>query len=229
MTYKISILFLLFISLRGTAQRIDIINDYEDTLMALISEPELIHAALDILGSWNITAACKMIEAGADCIALCDDLGSKQSMLMSPEQYRKFFKPWHNKLCETAHSMGAQVHLHSHGAISPLLEDLADCGFDFINPFDPEEGFDLEHVLKTYSDKFVIVGGFPTSFWNWSPASQEKHLEKTAFLARKYGRCIFMDSGGIPENITTQDFKRILDISRQVRGVNDFGQTAQFV
>jgi len=119
-----------------------------------------------------------------------------------------------------AHDMGAQVHLHSHGAIVPLLDDLADCGFDFINPFDEDEGFDIESILKTYSGKFVVVGGIPTSFWSWNEQEQRSHLERMASLARKYGRFIFMDAGGVPENITQTDFERILQLSRQVRGVD---------
>ena len=170
-----------------------------------------------------------MIEAGADCIALCDDLGSKQSMLMSPEQYRKFFKPWHKKLCQTAHSLNAQVHLHSHGAIGPILDDFVDCGFDFINPFDPEEGFDLEQILKKYSDKFVVVGGFPANFWNLKYAQQKEHLDQKAFLAKEHGRFIFMDSGGIPDTVLPQEFKRVLDTSRRVRGVGNFDKIVEFV
>ena len=205
------------------------IMDYEQILMALVLEHDFVQAILEILGNWNITAACKMIEAGADCIALCDDLGSKMSLLMSPEQYRKFFKPWHKKLCQAAHNLGAQVHLHSHGAIAPILDDLVDCGFDFINPFDPEEGFDLEQTLKSYSEKFVIVGGFPASFWEWKFERQNQYIHDIASLGQKYGRFIFMDSGGIPENITPQVFNRVLGISRKARRIDHFSNTASFV
>lgn len=193
--------------------------DYEVTLVGLAAEPGLIHTALDKLGNWNLTAAEKMIDAGVDCIAVCDDLGSKQSLLMSPDSYRRFFKPWHRRLCELAHSKGAAVHLHSHGAITPLLDDLVECGFDFVNPFDPEEGFELEWILEKYADKFVIVGGFPASFWGWTFDRQKQHLEKLAGLGRKTGRLIFMDSGGIPESVGRDDYEKIINLSAELRGV----------
>jgi hypothetical protein len=143
--------------------------DYPDTLRVMLMEPELIQGLVDRLGEWNMVAANKMAEAGVDAVALCDDLGSKQNLLMSPDLYRTYFKPWHKRLCWEVHEHGARVHLHSHGAIEPILDDLAQCGFDFINPFDPEEGWDVEAVLQKYSDQFVVVGGFPTTFWNWEP------------------------------------------------------------
>ncbi len=200
--------------------------DFQQTLMDLILTPELIDAILARLGPWNLMAARKMMEAGADGVALCDDLGSRENLLMSPDQYRKFFKPWHKRLCDEVHDRGGTVHLHSHGAIGPILDDLAECGFDFINPFDPEEGHDLEAILRDYSKHFIAVGGFPTSFWQWPAKKQKDHLEKTAALAETYARLIFMDSGGVPETITSDDFARICQESRRVRKVEGIAELA---
>ncbi len=193
--------------------------DYQDTLINLLDNPGLIGTMLERLGEWNVTAAQKMVEAGADCVTLCDDVGTKETLLMSPKLYREYFKPWHAKLCETVHASGGDVHFHSHGANTPLLDDFVDCGFDFINPFDPEEGYDIEQVLKKYSQHFVIVGGFPTSFWKWDAEQQNAYLEKMGQLGRQHGRLIFMDSGGVPDNVTREDFERINQVSRKVRGI----------
>ncbi len=195
--------------------------EYTETLMALLRDPDLISALLERLGEWNLIAARKMMQAGADCITLCDDLGSKQAMLMAPPIYRKFFKPWHKKLCDTVHEMGGEVHLHSHGAIGKILDDLVECGFDFINPFDPEEKHDIRALLQNPSRRFVLVGGFPASFWEWEAHRQETHLHELAQWGHAYGRLIFMDSGGIPENVSRNDFERVNEVSRRVRGVVD--------
>ncbi len=193
--------------------------DYQDTLMSLLTEPELIEAVVEKLGTWNLKAAENMINAGVDGLALCDDLGSKQNLLMSPQHYRRFFKPWHKRLCELAHSKGATVHLHSHGAIQELLDDLVDCEFDFVNPFDPEEGYDIEYILKTYSQKFVIVGGFPGSFWHWPAEKQFAFLEKNAEFGKKYHRFIFMDSSGVPDDLTADDYANIIRMSKKARDI----------
>lgn len=196
--------------------------EYTDTLMKLLIEPDLIEALANRLGEWNIIAARNMMKAGAHCITLCDDLGSKKSMLMNPDLYRKYFKPWHKQLCEVVHEMHGDVHLHSHGAIGPILDDLVECGFDFINPFDPEEKHELEALLKNYSQHFVIVGGFPTGFWNWDEKKQNDYLKYMGDLGQKHGRLIFMDSGGVPDSVTREDFDRINRVSREVRGVDSY-------
>lgn len=195
--------------------------DYQQTLMGFILEPELVNTLLEKLGHWNLEAARQLVINGADCITFCEDLGSKEAPLLSPDLYRKFIKPWHQKLCETVHDLGATVHLHCHGAVQPIFDDIVECGFDFINPFDPEEGWEIEEVLQKYGDRFVAVGGFPTSFWYWPAKKQEQYLEEMAALARKYKRFIFMDSGGVPEDLSREDHERLLAVSRKVRGVED--------
>ncbi len=195
--------------------------DYQEVLISFITNPELIDAMLRKLGEWNITAAEMMIKVGADCIAFCDDLGSKESLLVSPEHYRTFIKPWHKNLVERVHQLGGFVHFHTHGANAQIIEDFIDCGFDFINPFDPEEGWDIEEVLKNYSRDFVVVGGFPTKFWYWNEVNQNDYLLHMAELGKRYARYIFMDSGGVPEDVSRDDFERIIRVSRRVRGVSD--------
>ncbi len=199
--------------------------EYSDTLINLIEQPNLIGTLLERLGEWNLTAARMMVKAGADCITFCDDLGSRESLIMSPDHYRDFFKPWHKRLCETVHGLGADVHLHTHGAVTPILDDLVECGFDFINPFDPEEGHDIEYLINNYSHHFIIVGGFPTSFWNWPAGKQEEYLQQLANLGKDCNRLIFMDSGGVPDDVTHEDFSRITQISRKVRGVENVAGT----
>jgi len=194
--------------------------DYEQLFMAIALEQDFIRECLRRLGEWNLKAAAKMLDAGLDGLVFCDDLGSKENLLISPGMYRDLIKPWHRRVCELAHERGATVHLHSHGAIQPILDDFVECGFDMINPFDPEEGHDIEAVLEKYADKFVVVGGFPTHFWSWPGQQQEEYLEKMGKLARKYVRYIFMDSGGVPEHVSKEDFERINSCSRRVRGVS---------
>jgi len=194
-------------------------SDYATILMACAADQDFINASLDLLGNWNLKAAQKMIEAGVDCIMLCDDLGSKHSLLMSPNNYRDLFKPWHKKLCDLAHKSSVQVHFHSHGSITPLLDDIADCGFDFVNPFDPEEDFDIQKLLDDYSDKFIIVGGMPAAFWEKPQQEQDKILTDLITMGKKSGRFILMDSGGIPENVTNENYEHIINLSRKLRGV----------
>jgi uroporphyrinogen decarboxylase len=70
-----------------------------------------------------------------DIIRLGDDLGMSTGPLMSPDIYRKLFKPRHTVLCNyiKTHS-NMHTFLHSCGSIYKLIPDLIEAGFEILNP-----------------------------------------------------------------------------------------------
>ena len=193
------------------------VRDYAEFMMDMLCEPEFAAACIKKVGEWNLAAAQKLCESGVDCIGLCDDLGSGQSMLISPELYREMILPWHTKLCQLVHSFGAYVHLHSHGAIMPILSDLIDAGFDILNPVDPDDKMPLDEVLDMSKGKMVLCGGIDKHFFDWSDDEKKAFLTDTVATGRKAGGFILMDSGGIPINVTKQGFDGFLRMSRALR------------
>lgn len=191
--------------------------DYQEFMMDLLVEPELCNAILEKVGSWTVAVAEELCKAGVDCVAFCDDLGSGQSMLISPELYREFIKPWHKKLCDTVHAHGAVVHMHSHGAIMPILEDIVEIGVDILNPVDPDDKMPIDQVKEILGDKVVICGGMDKHFWDWDSAAKRAFLEKLFAKAKAWGRFILMDSGGVPGNVTEEEFRDFLEMYTELR------------
>ena len=191
--------------------------EYQEFLIALLTDEALAEAVITKSAEWTLAAAEEMCRAGVDCIGLCDDLGSGTSMLISPDLYRRFVYPWHARLCEIAHAYGAVVHLHSHGAILPVLPDLVRAGFDILNPLDSDDSMPYEEVRRAAGSKMVLCGGMDKHFFDWDADTQRLFLKDLAAKARKKGRFILMDSGGIPETCTREAFDRFLAISEEVR------------
>ena len=97
-----------------------------------------------------------------DVILFGDDLGGQNGPLMSPEMYRRYFKPWHSKLWKRAKVLAPEVnvHLHSCGGIEPLMEDLIDAGLESENPVQiTSDGMDPEILKERYGDRFTFWGG----------------------------------------------------------------------
>ena len=190
---------------------------YAELFMDLALEPEFSRRMIGRLGDWNLKAARKLCEAGVDCIGLCDDLGSEQNMLMSPDMYREFFWPWHKKLCDLVHDYGAVVHLHSHGAILPAMQMLAEAGVDILNPLDPDDGMPMTEVREAAGPDMVLCGGMNKHFFDWTRDQQVEHLRKQIGLGRSLGPYILMDSGGVPDNVTKEWFNWFMPVSREIR------------
>jgi uroporphyrinogen decarboxylase len=97
-----------------------------------------------------------------DVILFGDDLGGQNGPLMSPDMYRRYYKPWHTRLWRRAKELAphVNVHLHCCGGIEPLLEDLIEAGLESANPVQITcDGMAPGHLKRTYGDRFSFWGG----------------------------------------------------------------------
>jgi hypothetical protein len=191
------------------------LRKYDDLLADLILDPGLVDALLDKIGAFNLAAAEEFLARGADMLCFCDDLGSGNALLMSPALYRRFFKPWHAKLAALCRERGAVLHMHSHGNINEILDDLAEIGVGMLNPNDPEERMDLPALQERYGDRIVFVGGIGKYFFEWDAARQEQYFHD--LTGRAGGGFVIMDPGGIPENVTDGSYRNSVRLLGEAR------------
>ncbi len=68
-------------------------------------------------------------------VKMDDDLGFKSGPLMSPDIYRKIYKPLHKKIVDFIRSKtDAKIFIHSDGSIYDFIPDFIELGIDIINP-----------------------------------------------------------------------------------------------
>jgi hypothetical protein len=185
--------------------------DYQEFLMSMLLDPPNTQKLIDRVGTWNIAAAEELLQRGVECIVLCDDLGSADNLLMSPEIYRDWIQPWHKKLCNLAHDFGAFVHLHSHGNINKILPYVIETGVDMLNPFDIYESMDLVAFLESGKSKTVPVGGCHKFFFEWDENRQNDYLDDLFKRANRAGRWMFMDTGGISETVSKNMYDFVVE------------------
>jgi uroporphyrinogen-III decarboxylase len=191
--------------------------EYQDFFMGLALEPEFMKKLLSLVGNWTLKVEEMLCRCGVDCIGFCDDLGSNDSMLISPQMYREFVMPWHQNICDVAHGYGVSVHMHSHGNIMPVLKDIASMGVDILNPLDPDDNMPLDEVRSLVPEKTVLCGGMDKHFFDWTEEVQFDFLKKLLDKGKKTGSFILMDSAGIPDNVTKEQFDTFMQMNRSLR------------
>ncbi len=110
----------------------------DNFIMDLKRAPTEVERFLDALMERHLNSLekiCLAVGDVVDIIRLGDDLGMSTGPMMSPETYRKLFKPRHTHLCDyiKAHSC-MHTFLHSCGSIYKLIPDLIEAGFEILNP-----------------------------------------------------------------------------------------------
>jgi uroporphyrinogen decarboxylase len=135
------------------------LRGYEQTLLDLVLNPDLIEKLFDIPFNYHLTAARKLVEMGVDMIWIGDDVGAQNSMLISPDTWRQFLKPRLATFISTLKSIDPEVKIayHSDGDIFSIIPDLIEIGLDVLNPIQPRS-MDPEKVKKKYGDKLCFWG-----------------------------------------------------------------------
>jgi len=94
----------------------------------------------------------------APVIQLCEDLGHKGGLVISPEHIRRYFIPRLKTTIQPLKDARIKVIFHSDGNIMEILDDLIEAGIDGINPIDPSAGMDIGLIKKKYGRMLILTG-----------------------------------------------------------------------
>jgi len=137
--------------------------DMENFFTAMYDNEKLVFAVLDKCFEFYYELDRLTFEANRgliDMYFIANDFGTQQSLFMSPEMWRKFFKPYIRRLMEQAKKHGCVTALHSCGAIHGIIGDLIDCGVDAINPIQVNAAnMDPVSLIREFKDDCVFFGG----------------------------------------------------------------------
>lgn len=136
----------------------------DNFLMDLYSEPEQVERLIEALMKKHLKTLEKVCRAVGDLVDILrfgDDLGMDSGPFMSPEIYRKIFKPRHKILCDYVKSnSGMKIFLHSCGSIYRLIPDLIDAGYDILNPVQTScREMEPERLKKEFGADITFWGG----------------------------------------------------------------------
>jgi uroporphyrinogen decarboxylase len=100
-----------------------------------------------------------------DIIKIGDDIGTQDSLLISPQMYREFLKPIHaDYIGFIKERTKAKVFFHTDGDVRPLIDDFVEIGVDILNPIQTSAGkmSDLATLKKRFGKEIVFCGGIDT-------------------------------------------------------------------
>ncbi|MCF8068272.1 MAG: hypothetical protein K9L30_06780 [Desulfobacterales bacterium] len=152
----------------------------ENFLIDLIKRPDWVEYLLNQLTIMAKRASIALAKAGVDVIALDDDIGMPKTMIISPDIWRKFFKPRMAEIISAARAVKPDLHFiyHSDGYFEPVIGDLMDIGFQAINPVQPDH-MDALRIRKRFGPKLAFWGtvGTQSAFSFNTPEEIKKEVK----------------------------------------------------
>jgi uroporphyrinogen decarboxylase len=131
---------------------------FEDLLM----EKPYILKLMDEIMTYNIEVGKELIKLGADIIWTGDDYGAQRGMLISPELWRKHFKPRMKKVYDEFKKTNPEVKIahHSCGSIRPIIGEMIEIGVEVLNPIQPRAAnMEPKSLKEEFGDSLVFLGG----------------------------------------------------------------------
>ena len=137
-------------------------------LRNLVFYPEFAEALL-----WKIQERCKVLMGhflaalgdNVDIIKIGDDLGTQDSLMMSPDMYRRVLKPIHaDYIGFIKERTAAKLFFHTDGDVFDLIDDFIEIGVDILNPIQTSAGkmANLEELKARWGDRLTFCGGIDT-------------------------------------------------------------------
>ena len=158
-----------------------------------------------------------------DFIYVAEDLGTQSSLLLSPDAFRRFLKPWMRRMIDLAHSFGVRVFHHDDGAIRPLLPELIDLGIDILNPIQWRcAGMERGGLAKDFGASVVFHGAVDNQ-QTLPYGTPEDVRREVAANIRIISQCkgyIVAPCHNIQPNTPTENIQSLYD------AVREYGQSA---
>jgi len=133
----------------------------EALLLDFVMNPDFVHELMSAICDYNIRQIQRALDFDIDAVKLGDDWGQQNGLIMGPEFWHEFIKPYFAKIFKIVKDAGKYVFIHSCGDVDELFDPLIEIGVNNFNPFQPEV-MDIYKLLPAYRGRLTFHGGLST-------------------------------------------------------------------
>jgi uroporphyrinogen decarboxylase len=177
---------------RGLKEKVKSLRRETEYAIALNLNPPFVHISQYMRGfmDWYIDCACnekllgvlfdaileinmaitrdalRLVGDQVDVVMVADDLGTQDRLQVSPELFRRIFKPRFKRYFDIIHELSsAKVAFHTCGSVWLLIDDLIDAGIDILNPVQVSAAnMDTARLKKQFGKNLSYWGAIDTQF-----------------------------------------------------------------
>ena len=193
-------------------------HGYENSLMDLIAEPEMMGEMFCRFTDLTIATVQHMIDLGCkpDAVWLTEDMGGTHTTLFSPKIFDELLFPCHKKLGEFLHSNGIYFMMHSCGYIEPFLPGLVEAGLDVIQAIQANTGMHIKDLKPKFGDKLTFFGNISVQSFKNGKEAIEAELREKIPIAMKNGGYIYHSDHSIPPEVSLETYLHTMKVLDEI-------------
>lgn len=141
------------------------IRDIEEWYVSTVIRKDYVHAVFErqcAIGLRNLETLIDILGDRVQAVNLTGtDFGTQRGLFISHESYRELFKPYHRRVNDLVHAKSNwKTFMHSCGAVSSLIPDFIEAGFDILNPVQcSAEGMGARALKREFGRCLTFWGG----------------------------------------------------------------------
>jgi uroporphyrinogen decarboxylase len=186
--------------------------------------PELVHRIARIVTDYTLDAIALGVELGADLISLDGDIAHETGMIMSPNHFREYLKPYYAEIVDFIHGKGLKAFKHTDGNHWKIMEDLIEVGFDGIHPIQPQS-LDLAEVKEQIGRRICLLGNIDCreTLVTKSTRDVEEEVRRAIRTAGPGGGYILSSSNTIHPGVAPENYIAMVKATHEygVYGTHD--------
>lgn len=169
-------------------ERMQELRSTEQLFYDLAYGEDEVYRLRDMVHGYFMAQARMWVKTDVDALHIADDWGTQNTLLISPDMWRQFFKPCYKEYCDLAHAHGKYVVMHSDGNTELIIEDLIEIGVNAINT--QIFCMDMDKLAEKYHHRIVFWGEIDRQqiLPFGSPEDCRQAVRKVADAFFRYGR-----------------------------------------
>ncbi len=134
--------------------RLYFLRGFENLMLDIATDDPHLPRLIEMLLDHELKLVNKWLSIGVDTISFHTDIGTQNSLMISPAKFRQYIKPMFKEIFTACRKAGAHVYLSSDGRLLEIVDDLVECG---VSMHDPQlRANTLDGIAKAYKGKMCI-------------------------------------------------------------------------
>ncbi len=190
----------------------------ENIFLDMLIHPEFAQALCERLTDYYVRVYRNYMQAVGDFIQMViyyEDLSGQDGPLISPQLYRKYIKPGHQKIFKTIKNYtNAKICVHTCGSVYAFLDDYVELGVEVLNPVQiSARDMQPERLKAKYGAVLSFHGGIDTQRFlpRATPQQVREEVRRMIRILGRGGGYLFTSCHSIQPDVPPENIVALFD------------------
>ena len=187
-----------------------------NALTWMLTDEEAFAAFLARIGDFAVEMARVQAEDGRlSGMYIWGDVAYVNSMMFSPELWRKYFKPIVKRIIDVCREAGLMTIYHGCGNASLIFEDFIEIGLDAYNPLEAKAGLDAVKLKEQFVGKIAFVGNIDVRALETGDKSRIAKEVLYKLKAGRGGGYVVQSDHSVTSDVSPESYEYMVSLVRE--------------